>query len=146
MQWYELWSKSGASPNYVVENQFLYISGFNWVPNWLNNYFFNKMLDFLLGILFVLLIFIITFKIKLLSLKNYNKYIFLYLILLILLAEWFFNHPALRYGGYVLIYLILISPLSLIMANQKYTFKGKIKIYKNYFHYYNYYIWLQKYR
>jgi len=127
MQWYELWSKAGASPNYVVENQFSYISSFNWVPNWLNNYFFNKMQDFLLGVLFVLLVFTITFKIKFLSLRNYNKYIFLYLILLILLAEWFYNHPALRYGGYVLIYLILISPLSLIMANQKYTFKGKLK-------------------
>ena len=78
-----------------------------------------------MGVLFVLLVFTITFKIKFLSLNN--KYIFLYLILLILLAEWFYNHPALRYGGYVLIYLILISPLSLIMANQKYTFKGKLK-------------------
>ena len=126
MQWYELWSKAGASPNYRVENQLQYISNFNWVSNWLNNYFFNKMSDFLFGTLLVLIIFLLVFKIKYLIFKTYKNYLFLYIILLVLSVEWFFNHPSLRYGGYVLFYLILISPMALIMSNQKYTFKSKL--------------------
>ena len=35
-----------------------------------------------------------------------------YVILLILFIEWFYNHPALRYGGYTLIALIIFYPLS----------------------------------
>ena len=38
--------------------------------------------------------------------------IFIYLILIILFLEWFYNHPSLRYGGYTLISLLLFIPLS----------------------------------
>ena len=41
--WFELWSKSGARPGFVVENRLEYVSNFNWLPSWINNYFFNKM-------------------------------------------------------------------------------------------------------
>ena len=60
-EWYELWSKAGATPNYIVENQSEYISNFNWVNNWINNYFFNKVSDFLLGLLFLNFIFWLYF-------------------------------------------------------------------------------------
>ena len=40
--WYELWSKSGANPNYRVSNPEEYIIGLNWVSNWIQNYFLIK--------------------------------------------------------------------------------------------------------
>ena len=73
MQWYEIWSKAGASPNYRVENFSEYLSNFNWVSNWLTNYFFNKMSDFLLGILLSLAIVMIIFKVKKISFSNFKK-------------------------------------------------------------------------
>ena len=39
MNWYELWSKSGANPNYRVNNPDEYIIGFYWLQNWIENYF-----------------------------------------------------------------------------------------------------------
>ena len=36
-----------------------------------------------------------------------------------LFVEWFLNHPALRYGGYILITLLMILPLSLILERYK---------------------------
>jgi hypothetical protein len=43
--WYQLWSKAGATPNYRVSNPDEYIKYLNWVPNWLNTYFFGKVSD-----------------------------------------------------------------------------------------------------
>ena len=117
--WYELWSKAGANPNYRVSNPDEYILKFNWVNNWLNDYFFNKVSDFILGLIFMILVFIVTF-INLKKFKNkvrIDKYsIFTFLILLILLVEWFYNHPALRYGGYCLLALIFFIPTSLYLS------------------------------
>ena len=127
MEWYEVWSKAGASPTYRVENYSEYIRGLNWLPNWFDNYFFNKVSDYLLGILLVILIFIISFKIKILKLKDFKNYNSFYFILILLFLEWFLNHPALRYGGYVLIYLIIVMPVAVLLSNQKYTFKKKLK-------------------
>ena len=65
------------------------------------------MLDSLLGIIFISILVYILFmlfsqgkeKYKL----NYKKIIiYMYLIPLIFLLEWFLNHPSMRYGGYVL--------------------------------------------
>ena len=56
-QWYQQWSKAGASPNFRVENPELYIKNFNWVSNWIDNYFFNKVSDFLLGLVFLIIFF-----------------------------------------------------------------------------------------
>ena len=42
--WYELWSKAGANPNFRVENPEEYIAGFNWVNNWIDKYFLIKFL------------------------------------------------------------------------------------------------------
>ena len=126
--WYELWSKGGASPNFRVEDPENYIKGFNWFNNWIDIYFFNKISDFLAGIFFMLIIFLITFYSKTKKkIKNYN-FFWIYFILIILFFEWFFNHPSLRYGGYSLIALIIFIPFSLIVSRfslNKY-FKKKV--------------------
>ena len=49
----------------------------------------------------------------------------IYFILILLLLEWFWNHPALRYGGFVLVFLIMTFPFAVLFANQKFTFKKK---------------------
>ena len=111
--WYEQWSKAGAGPNFRVENPEIYIQKFNWVNHWFEYYFFNKVSDFLLGIFFVVLVFIIVFSSKNKKKLNKNNFYFdYYVILLILFIEWFYNHPALRYGGYSIIALMIFYPLS----------------------------------
>ena len=111
--WYEQWSKAGAGPNFRVKNPEIYIQKFNWVNHWFEYYFFNKVSDFLLGIFFVSLVFIIVFFSKnKKKLEKNNFYYEYYLVLLILFIEWFYNHPALRYGGYTLIALMIFYPLS----------------------------------
>tara|TARA_B100001057_G_scaffold204488_1_gene205174 strand:- start:2406 stop:4058 length:1653 start_codon:yes stop_codon:yes gene_type:complete len=110
--WYELWSKAGATPTYRVDNVDFYLSGLNWVPNWIQNHFFNKISDYLLSLLVIVIIsltFLIKHKNEKLPKKNF--YLF-YFFLIILLIEWFLNHPALRYGGFTLIALCIFIPLS----------------------------------
>ena len=118
--WYELWSKAGANPNYRVENPNQYIKGFNWVNNWFDGYFFNKMSDFILGIFFVILLFLIIFlkpnlKPQFFLLNNFI--ISIYLIIFFILIEWFYNHPSLRYGGYCVIALIFFIPSSYLLSS-----------------------------
>ncbi len=108
--WYELWSKAGATPNYRVENIENYLSGFNWLGNWFENYFFNKVSDFLLSI-FVIIVFFIFFFFKKNKRKFNFKFLTLYLILLILFIQWFVSYPALRYGGYTIVALIIFFPI-----------------------------------
>ena len=118
--WYQLWSKGGATPSGGVQNSDFYVQNFNWVSNWINVYFFNKVLDYLLGLLFLALIFFLAFfnwKDKT-SFINKRKYLILYLIVFILFYEWFYNHPALRYGGYHLIILLIFLPLSLFIEKK----------------------------
>jgi hypothetical protein len=61
-EWYELWSKSGANPNFRVENTEEYIKNFNWVSRWFSEYFFNKISDLSLGIILILLICVYSFR------------------------------------------------------------------------------------
>jgi hypothetical protein len=114
--WFEQWSKAGAGPSFRVENPQIYIQKFNWVNHWFEYYFFNKVSDFLLGIFFVILVFIVAFfsKIKKKLVKNYFYFEY-YVILLILFIEWFYNHPALRYGGYTLIVLMVFYPFAYVL-------------------------------
>ena len=115
--WYEQWSKAGASPDFRVDNPEVYIQGFNWVNNWINMYFFNKVSDFLAGIIFLSFVVLMTFYSKNLKKIYINKKIyFVIIIILILLFEWFYNHPSLRYGGYSLIALIFFIPLSIYLS------------------------------
>ena len=45
-----------------------------------------------------------------------------------LLIEWFYNHPALRYGGYVILALIFFIPLSTFLSNYKIFKNFRLKI------------------
>jgi hypothetical protein len=116
--WYELWAKSGASPNYRVSNPEEYIKFFNWLPNWINNYFFTKGTDVLSGILSICIFFIIFLK-KKKNIKNNSKYYSLYLFVILIFFIWFYKHPDLRYGGYVLIASIFFIPLSFYLSKYK---------------------------
>ncbi len=123
--WYELWSKGGATPHYVVDDRVYYISGLNWFSNWINVYFFNKVSDFILGLFFLLIIFVCFFCInktyKLSKQKKSIRYLSVYTLIIFCFIEWFFNHPALRYGGYHLFTLILYIPLCIFLS--KFNFK-----------------------
>ena len=132
--WYELWSKAGATPNFRTEEPAKYISNFNWVSGWIDRYFFNKVSDFILGIIFLILVICSVYN-KNISMRFSflkNKFInIIYLMVLILFIEWFFNHPSLRYGGYSLIALIAFLPASYFfnkLAIDKEKFK-KLKLY-----------------
>ncbi len=116
--WYELWSKSGASPTYRVENVEIYLSGLNWVPNWIQNHFFNKISDFLLSLLVISIISLIFLSKHKKKKPTKKKYKLFYFILIILLLEWFLNHPALRYGGFTLIALSIFIPLSFFIEKR----------------------------
>jgi len=117
--WYEQWSKAGANPNFRVENPQEYIQYFNWVNHWFKEYFFNKVSDFIFGILFLTLILLVMFRSQEKNLLRFYKgEKFIYIIIIILLFEWFYNHPALRYGGYQLICLLLFLPISNILSNR----------------------------
>ena len=121
--WYQQWSKGGANPNFRVENPELYIKKFNWVSNWIDIYFFNKVLDFILGIFVLVLVFIFIFyKKKKSKLKIASYELIIYTSFFLLLFEWFYNHPALRYGGYCLIAIFLFYPISLLL--QRFTYKA----------------------
>ena len=116
--WYELWSKAGASPTYRINDVEFYLSGLNWFPNWLQNHFFNKISDFLLSLILIVLvssIFLIKFKKVKIPKKNF--YLF-YVSILLLLLEWFLNHPALRYGGFTLIALSIFIPISIFIESR----------------------------
>ena len=118
--WYEQWSKAGANPNFRVENPQEYIQHFNWINNWFQEYFFTKVSDFIFGILFLTIIFLLTFRSKEKnSYFNYKGEKIIYIILLILLFEWFYNHPSLRYGGYQLLCLLLFLPVSNFLSSYK---------------------------
>jgi len=130
MSWYELWSKAGATPTLRVENIQEYLSGLNWVGNWLDSYFFNKVSDYILGIIVTIIITISFFRVKKISLANFEKFKFLYFGIFVLFLEWFLQHPSLRYGGYVLIFLLLTFPISIILSNQNLIFIKKINFIK----------------
>ena len=126
-QWYQQWSKAGATPNFAIENPEIYIQNFNWVSNWVDVYFFNKVSDYLFGLIFLIVLFFIFFEKK--TQRKYLKRNFwsIYLILLFLLFEWFYFHPALRYGGYHLIALLIFIPFSVFMEKQILMNKKNIK-------------------
>ena len=62
--WYELWSKAGATPNYRVSNPEEYIVSLNWVSNWTQNYFFTKVSDLIIGLIFLSVLIFFLFKSK----------------------------------------------------------------------------------
>ena len=117
--WYELWSKAGATPNFRIEDSSVYLSSFNWVNNWFKTYFFTKVSDLILIIFIILIIMFFLFK-------DHNKYDFtlhnknIYIITILLFIQWFVSYPALRYGGYAVLTLIIFLPFcSFITLNVK---------------------------
>ena len=111
-----------------MENPDIYIEKFNWINNWIKIYFFNKVSDFLLGLFVLCLTLILIFYSKRRrSFKIKKEIIFLYFLTLILFLEWLYNHPALRYGGYILICILVFFILSnfLLSFSQK---KERIKL------------------
>jgi len=116
--WFELWSKSGATPNYVVSDVNNYLENFNWVKNWFKNYFFFKFTDTFFGILTIVIVIFVCFKKKK---KNhyaavYPHQLFIYFYLLMLSFIWFLKHPDLRYGGYVILALLMFIPVSIFLS------------------------------
>ena len=83
--------------------------------------FFNKVSDFLGGLILLSIIIFFSFinkqKVEKFKLKKIE--ILLFCTLLILFFEWFYNHPALRYGGYVLFVLLITYPISIILEKYK---------------------------
>ena len=124
--WYELWSKSGASPNFIVENPEIYLTNFNWLARWIDSYFFTKVTDTLLVIFLISLICVFLFINKKNKLIHNNNCKLLYLFLILFFFEWFINHPALRYGGYTLLALIFFLPLSIFLERVT-LFNSKFK-------------------
>ncbi len=105
---YEWWSKAGGGPGYKSEiKKEEYIKSFVWVKNWIDRHFFNKVSDTLFGVIFMSTLVILVFRFygtKKINNKD-NKYYLAYFLSLFFLVEWFLNHPAMRYGGYVLVAL-----------------------------------------
>ncbi len=128
--WYEIWSKAGAGPDFRESDPMIYIQGFNWISNWIDKYFFTKVSDFLLAIFVCLIITLFVFR-KQFTLKTKPKknIVLIYLGILFLIFIWFFKFPSLRYGGHILLILFFIIPFSLFfnfMGNQNLRKKFKI--------------------
>ena len=67
-------------------------------------------------------------KKKVLENKNFTMNLFYYCLLILLLAEWFFNHPSLRYGGYVIFVLIFFIPLSYLLSKYEISKNFSLKV------------------
>ena len=120
-EWYELWSKSGANPNFRVENTEEYIKNFNWVSRWFSEYFFNKISDLSLGIILILLICVYSFRnisIKLIH-ENSKEIKILFFCVLVLSIIWFTEFPQLRYGGFIIIANIFFLPFCIYVLRYK---------------------------
>ena len=94
-------------------------------------YFFNKVSDFLYGIIFLIVILFVIFYSKNNKVEiSYKGIILIYLMLVLLFIEWFYNHPALRYGGYPLIALLLFLPIAQYLSKKDYlNFQINIRAY-----------------
>ena len=127
---YEWWAKAGGGSNYSVDMKKKdYVKNFNWFENWVDKYFFNKVSDFLLGLAFIVIFIRILFYNKDKKKKKYRLNFFLPMMLSIgFLMEWFFFHPALRYGGYVLIALTVFMIFSLYLHQYDYSKKNHYKL------------------
>ena len=119
------------APNFRIDNPEEYIKNFNWISNWIDIYFFNKVSDFILGIILLISIFLFFFRKSFFkkTIINVDHHVYLvYLLILILGIEWFYNHPALRYGGYHIIALLLFIPISVKLGSSQIDLKKYSKI------------------
>ena len=128
--WYEIWSKAGAGPDFRESDPMLYIQGFNWISNWIDKYFFTKVSDFLLAIFIGMIITLFVFR-KQFTLKTKLKknIVLVYLGILLLIFIWFFKFPSLRYGGHILLILFFVVPFSLFFNfKNNQNLRNKFKI------------------
>ena len=112
---YENWAKAGAGPGFRVMDAETYIQNFNWVGNWMKLYFQEKGLNTTGGILSIALITIFIFYSKTKKIDKKNKFKFILFIIFLLFIEWFWKHPAFRYGGFCLLALLIFFPTSLMI-------------------------------
>ncbi len=115
---YENWAKAGAGAGYTNTDKINYIKDFYWFSNWVDKYFFNKVSDLLFSLAFIIIILFLTFKEKKEKNEIKIKFKFLYFLTVFLFLIWFFNYPALRYGGYNLFFILFFLPFSIFI--QKY--------------------------
>ena len=135
---YEWWAKAGGGPGYRSDiKPSEYVKDFVWVENWIQRHFFNKVSDTLLGIIFICILVYFSYRYSSkVRRKKLNKINYLYYFFpIIFLLEWFLNHPAMRYGGYVLIGLPFFIYTSSILDKLNLT-KKNLQHYNN-FHTYN---------
>ena len=83
------------------------------------------------GLIFLSIILLTVFHSKNNQARNvYKGIFFIYFILILLFFEWFYNHPALRYGGYPLVSLLLFLPIANILSKRNYlNFNIKVRVY-----------------
>jgi hypothetical protein len=129
-KWYQQWSKSGAGINYRTLSPEQYIKKLNWVPNWYERYFKYKFKETLLGVIFLSLLVIFLFnsnKNKVTKPSNGIKRSSLITIAIsfVLFLEWFWHHPALRYGGYYLLVTLMFMPISIFLSRKSINFNKK---------------------
>ena len=120
---YEAWSKGGIGPGFSVENKEEYILFLNWLPNWFNVYFKGKFSDYLLVTLLIVLVFTFFYYKEIYLAKNKfqirkKKKFILYYFLIIIFLMWFLNFPSLRYAGYIVVFLLIIYPFSILIENK----------------------------
>ena len=129
--WYEIWSKAGAGPDFREQDPLNYIKGFNWFYNWIDKYFFTKVTDFLLAIFTGLIFVFFSFRenLKLKYFYKIKKNLIFYFIIQLLFILWFLKFPSLRYGGYILILTLIVMPFSFIFSFDKVNYK---KVKKNF--------------
>ena len=133
-QWYQQWSKAGAGIDYRIENSKDYIKNLNWLPNWYERYFLYKFKEALLGILFLIILVtgLYLYKTKKQNIELKTSSIrsikILSFVSVILFLEWFFYHPALRYGGYYLVAILIFIPASILLSKFNIPFNNKKNI------------------
>ena len=126
--WYSLWSKAGANPNFRTTDPELYLKNLNWFMNWVETYFFTKMSDYLGVVILISLICYLFLKNQkeksITNIIKFNKVFYFFIILLF--VEWFLNHPSLRYGGYTVVALLVFIPLCFHLSNYS-VYSEKLK-------------------
>ena len=129
-KWYQQWSKAGAGVNFRVKDPKNYIKKFNWVQNWFDRYFLYKGKETIIGIAIFSFLTLILFrgvnKDKP-DKKKRNILATLFFLTLVLFFEWFYNHPAFRYGGYYLLCILCFFPVCFYLSKKKFFYFEKKK-------------------
>jgi hypothetical protein len=123
--WYEIWSKAGAGPDFREKDPVVYIQKLNWLDNWINRYFFTKVSDFLFSIFigYFIVYFIFKKNLKIKFQYNSKENIILFGLFLIFII-WFYKFPSLRYGGYAIVLSIFTIIFSKFFSYSNFQFNN----------------------